>query len=209
MTPIFIKMSHFRVNSMIFSFLVAVNYAVSVDCPALIEFARGLGVEIIQPTIWNALQNDCCSATGVYCDGQERVSEIIWDSLELNGTISGNSVPLRLNSLILASNTLTGIIPTNLPNTLTLLDLYHNQLTGNIPSSLPTQLATLRLKDNKLTGDLPEFPDALKTLWLNYPGITGNKFSGSLRLNKPEQIFGLYNWITDVIIQDTSELTSW
>ena len=159
----------------------------SSDCPNLIQLAFGLGMHIKQSTIWNALLFDCCSAGGVTCATQ-RVTQISWINLGLNGTINETAIP----------------------NGLTHLYLDENKLTGTIPSYFPAGLITLWLDGNKLYGNLPSFPSTLQYIDLGYPGFPGNRFSGTLRLNRPIRLYINDNWITDVVIQDSSQINpSW
>ena len=156
------------------------TYAVSIDCPNVIHFAYDLGMQSNRPSEWAQLQNDCCSTNGVTCVSQ-RVTEISWRRMELNGFINGTAIPSNVTSLILADN----------------------DLKGPIPSSLPVKLLELDLDRNEMSGDLPLFPSTLQRLYL---GPTGNKFSGTLRLNRPIELYIRNNWITDVFIQDSSVL---
>ena len=39
--------------------------AVSLDCPKVIQLARGLGMQTARPAIWSTLQSDCCTASNV------------------------------------------------------------------------------------------------------------------------------------------------
>ena len=237
----------------------------------MINLASGLGMPTQQPSIWNALQGDCCSVPSVHCVGL-RVTEIYWSTKSLIGTINETALPSSLTLLFLKYNQITGRIPKvlpdgilelylqgniltdaiprilpadlqglflfgnqlngtiptlplglvflslysnmitgnipSLPNTLTHVDLSHNQLEGNIPSPCPSGLQQLHLHDNFLDGNLPMFSILLENLWLGYPGTIGNRFSGTLVLNKPTQVYINYNLITDVVIQNISVLTA-
>ena len=180
-------------------------YALSSDCPNMIELASGLGMQRVSPNTWTALQNDCCTASsGVYCDGNQRVYEISWNSMGLNGVINGAVIPSSVTILYLHNNAITGSIPDVLPNGLVWLYLYDNAITGNIPNSLPGGLTRLYVYGNQMSGDLTSFPSTLTRLGLGYPGSPGNHFSGSLRLNRPVYLWINDNWITNVIIQDSS-----
>ena len=231
---------------------LSISYSISADCPTLIDFARGLGMESVQPDIWSAIQNDCCdlsSPVRVTCSiSPQYIIYINWAGLGLNGTINGTAIPQKLNILNLSDNKLNGTIPnsfppelthinlyrnkltgsipsqlpdglvrfsvwdnllsgripTTLPESLTYLDLSHNQISGGIPVNLPPGLTLLHLHNNQLTGELPDFPLSLRDVWLGYSGNYGNKFTGTLSLNFPTQIFINDNWITDVLIQNSS-----
>ena len=151
----------------------------------MLNFARGLGIQSTQPNIWNQLEIDCCSTTGVTCNN-ELVVTIIWYSMGLNGTINGTAIP-------------SGVF---------VLDLELNPLlSGSIPAILPNGLTDLYLRGNNMSGDLPIFPSSLQKLELGYPGYPGNHFTGSLTLNRPLQVYINDNWITDIVILDSSALT--
>ena len=177
------------------------------DCPTLRIFAQGLGMQFKRPTIWTSLLSDCCSASGVTCDGNQRVTEIQWVSMALNGFVNGTAFPSKLETLDLYLNELSGGIPF-LSNGIISLDLSLNVLNGSIPTSLPPDLFVLRLYGNRLVGNVPTFPASLVDFYLGFSGYPGNHFSGVIRLNVPSQLFINDNWITDVIIQDSSRLTS-
>ena len=161
-------------------------YAVSIDCPNVIQLAYDLGMQTAQPAIWTALQGDCCNSvsTKVSCDGSQRVWHIYWGSIGLNGVINGTAIP----------------------SSVTYLRLFSNAITGAIPNVLPSGLLALALDDNRMSGDLPSFPSTLLYLGLGWPGYPGNHFTGSLRLNRPIQLYIHDNWITDVVIQDSSQI---
>ncbi|WP_423917428.1 Ig-like domain-containing protein [Candidatus Poriferisodalis sp.] len=97
----------------------------------------------------------------------------------------------NLHTLGLASNALSGSIPTELGNLTNLrtLELPSNALSGSIPTELGdlTNLRYLRLSGNELSGLIPtqigNLTD-LRTLWLH-----GNQLSGSI----PTQIGSLSN----------------
>ena len=79
---------------------------------------------------------------------------------------------------------------------------------GSIPSTLPVGLVRLNIYGNKMSGNIPSFPPTLQYLWLGYPGESGNHFTGSLRLNQPLRLYINNNGITDVILQDSSQIDS-
>ena len=149
----------------------------------------------------------------------------------LSGTIPTSGWPPGLQRLLMYSNALTGVIPSGFPNYLTELNLGNNQLTGSIPS-LPQGLKNLHIDANRLSGTLPSnFPKLLTelhihdnagltgnvtsiitmsmlSLRLGYPGTTGTSFTGTIRVNKPTQLFLNGNLITDVAISDPSLLSN-
>ena len=103
-------------------------YAISSDCPNIINLGLGAGINTQQPAIWTQLNLDCCAATGVTCVGQ-RVTQIDWSSRNVNGVINGTALPDGLKALYLYSNQLTGSIPSTWPNGLLYLYLQNNRLT--------------------------------------------------------------------------------
>ena len=133
-------------------------YGISTDCPSLVIFAQGLGMQNKQPGIWTSLQGDCCTASGVTCVSQ-RVTQIQWGNMGLNGIINGAALPSNLTNLYLYMNQLNGSIP-SLPSNLTYLHLDLNQLTGSIPT-LPSGLTDLNLGENQLTGNISSLPSGL------------------------------------------------
>ena len=162
----------------------SIIYAVSLDCPDMVEFAYGLGLQTAQPAVWSALQSDCCTASGVDCDGSQRVWRIEWYFLGLNGVVNGTAIP----------------------SSVTHLSLEGNDITGAIPSALPSGLRELYIHGNQMSGDLPSFPSTLTNLMLGYSGYYGNHFTGTLRLNRPLWLRINDNWIADLVIQDRSVL---
>ena len=80
-------------NSLRILVLLPFAHAVSVDCLDVISLAFGLKVSIKNPTLWTQLQGDCCIASGVYCDGSQRVWQIDWNNNGLNGVINGTAIP--------------------------------------------------------------------------------------------------------------------
>ena len=177
------------------------------DCPNTIIFAQGLGIPIKRIDVLEGLlTGDCCQATGVDCVS-DRVIEIHWQDSSLNGTINGTSIPTRMTLLDLYNNILTGPLPSSFPDGLEILAIDTNRLTGSIPL-LPNSVWKVHLNGNILTGDLPLFPSSIQDLWLGTWNNFGNHFSGSLRLSKPINVRIYDNWITDVVIEDSSLLTS-
>ena len=188
----------------------------STDCANVIQFALGLKMDVVNPTLLNQLKLDCCTPivipaeTKLYvtCDSNNRVTEIRWYEMNLNGTINGTAIPIALTYISLASNLLTGSIPNSLPSSLKYLFLSDNLLTGSIPSNLPPGLTHLYVRGNFMTGDLPIFPNSLQYLRLGFPGMRFNHFTGILRLNAPLELYINDNWISGIVIYDYSRLTS-
>ena len=150
-------------------------YSLSIDCPNMNNLARGLGIESQQPAIWTQLQSDCCVVSGVTCSSQ-RVTQITWSNMNLNGIIDKTAIPSNLQTLDLNTNQLTGPIPTTWPSGLQTLDLSTNQLNGTIPTTFPSGVHFLHLNNNQLTGTIPAvLPSSLQQLDLYV-----NKLNGSI-----------------------------
>ena len=196
--------------------------SISIDCPDVINLAIGLNMDKTNPAFMNALQVDCClynvdAVTNfVKCTASAsnpRVININWDALGLNGTINGTALTASMNStltwLSLKTNEISGTIPNPLPPKLTFLRLFANQLQGNIPNPLPSNLGRLYLHSNKLIGDIPNLPKSLVELMLGVRGSAGNNnLNGKIELRTPTRL-SLFNiYITDLIIYDTSKLTT-
>ena len=159
----------------------------------------------VDPVLMNQLRVDCCLVSSVTCLNN-RVTGILWDGKDLDGTINGTAFPSTLDSIDVSSNLIVGSLPSMNAGMLNFL-AGDNQMTGTIPTNLPNGLIYLEIDTNNFYGDLPNFPLTLTGLHLgiqgNYPQ---NHFTGTLRLNKPDDIYIFGNWITDVIIQDSSIL---
>eukprot|EP00835_Amoeboradix_gromovi_P003487 NODE_232_length_13679_cov_0.197349.p4 type:complete len:510 gc:universal NODE_232_length_13679_cov_0.197349:6678-5149(-) len=123
---------------------------------------------------------------------------------KLNGSLP-IVYPSSLSILLLRSNQLTGGIPPSIVATVE-ISLSNNFLTGPIPT-LPSLLKRFYAGGNRLTGLLPTFSKNLQVLYLGTQFNTPNKLSGTLRLEKPSMLYINGNYITDIIIQDSSLLT--
>ena len=165
-------------------FLVIVQ-SVSPDCPNLINFARELGIQSKQPSIWTQLQGDCCTVSSIVC-ASNRVIRINWNAIGLNGTINGTAIPSSVTHLL----------------------IFDNQISGTIPSVLPSGLITLNIYGNKLSGDIPILPSTLQYIFLGASGSPGNHFTGTIRVYAPLNLYINDNWITDVVIVDSSPLNA-
>ena len=176
--------------------------AISMDCSNLINFALGLNLNLIQPTIWNQLRNDCCTATGITC-ASLRVTRIHWANFGFNGTINGTALPPGLNELDVSGGRIIGSVPP-LPDAIELLVLKNNYLSGTL-LAFPSGLCYLYLNGNQLRGDVPTVPNTIQEFYIGNPG-EGNYFTGSIVLNKPTFVYINENMITDIIITDTSIL---
>ena len=180
----------------------------STDCLNINILASGLRLGFKQPGVLAQIQTDCCSASGVQCDGNERVTYINWNNWGMDGYINGSSLPSELTYINLSYNQLTGTIPTSLPPHLANVFLHVNKLTGGIPASLPNSLSSLKLYGNRLGGDLPEFSKTMSTIDLGTSQYDTNRFTGTLNLYMPYEVLIYGNWISDVYIQSTSLLVA-
>ena len=129
--------------------------------------------------------------------------------------------------LSIGDNYFTGpfATPTNWPPAMAFLDFGWNGITGNIPSTWPAALdinqnpmicgspvwpSTPELHMNGLScsGLNPKFPSSLQVLFLGWSGDWAryNKFSGTLLLKKPTLLIINRNFITNLVINDTSSL---
>ena len=123
-----------------------------------------------------------------------------------NNQLTGNiplSLPTGLQYVGLNENLLTGNIPATLPAGLQSLDLDNNLLSGNIPATLPVWLQYLYLHNNQLTGDIPLSLPA----WLDVLYLGSNQLTGIVKIGTPFYLEIQNNFITDVIIADTSSLS--
>ena len=131
--------------------------------------------------------------------------QIILNYNYLDGPIP-NPLPPNLSIFSAYGMSLTGNIPNPLPDTLTNLNVFSNELTGSLPNSLPPNLSLLQVVSNQLTGLMPPLPATLQYLELGYAAQPGNSFSGSISLNQPIRCSINYNWITNIVISDPSQL---
>ena len=230
--------------------LVSSVFGVSVDCENVIALAICLRMNIRKPSIMNSLNTNCCNALGVTCTSQ-RVIELHWPSLNLDGYINATALPSSLDYLNLGINYLTGkipftwpssiayiylgtnrfdgIIPLTYPSSIVELDFSINYLSGTIPDSWPSGLlsldlsqnffhggipnawpagiASLLLHGNRFTGPVSSFPPSLVSLVLGFQNYPGNQLTGSVLINKPNWLQLTDNLISNLVIQDTSDLT--
>jgi hypothetical protein len=153
-------------------------------------------MHIKNPSIMNQLTLDCCSTSinpdhdfftlpYIQCDSNQRVTDINWYSMNLDGFINGTALVPKLKRLNLYSNSLKGVLPLVFPNSLYFLDVGTNQLTG----------------------DLPVFPINLVYLYLAWPGLQGNHFTGNVIANQLIDFIINDNLITDVLLTDASQLS--
>jgi hypothetical protein len=166
-------------------FLTCYTYSLSIDCPSLLTFASGLGLQSSQPTIWTQLRSNCCTATGVTCVGQ-LVTSIDWNNCQLKGYINGTAIPSGVKKLYLWGNQLT-FISSTLPTGLTIFDINQNSISGSVPLPLPSFLSVFVAYLNSLNGTIPSLPNSLTELHFG-----GNKMIGGVPLYYPSGLTYLY-----------------
>ena len=186
--------------------------------------ADDLKLNVTEPSIYQSVLTDCCSALGISCTSN-RVTKIQWNSKGLNGVLK--ALPPLLNELFLHGNSIYGNIPI-LPTSLTVMNIgtnkfngslinlppnmrglyvQDNMLSGAIPGPFPSGLWELFLYGNNFVGELPNLPLGINILYLNWWGYTQNRISGTVLLDKPAHVLGFGLLLTDLQILDTSAIT--
>jgi hypothetical protein len=136
----------------------------------------------IDNTDWLTVDSDPCTWFGITCtDGQ--VTTINLASNSLSGQIPSELGTLTsLADLHLNNNLMIGSIPPELGTlaSLTYLNVSNNQLTGSIPPELGTlaNLTQLDISGNLLTGNIPSELSSLANL--TQLDISGNLLTGSI-----------------------------
>ncbi|KAF8412585.1 hypothetical protein HHK36_000554 [Tetracentron sinense] len=110
---------------------------------------------------------------------------------QITGGIPEFSESSRLKYLNLASNKITGQIPSSISNLIELerLDISRNQITGTIPTSLGQllRLQWLDLSINALTGKIPDSLLALGSI--RHVNFRANRLCGQIPQGRPFNIF--------------------
>ena len=187
--------------------LFSAVYSLSVDCPDLINLAKGLNMHLTAPNTYDSVVLDCCDTpnTKVTCTN-DRATVLWWNDLNLNGKINGTAIPSTLTNLNLFSNFITGFDPVLLPDSIKLVNLWDNYLV-NLPLNIPANCEEFVVPGNLIVGELPPIPLTLLRLWLTssmYPRY--NKISGTIKLTKPFEIRVQNNSFTSIEIIDTTLL---
>ena len=171
-----------------FILLLSTIFTISVDCPNMINLAIGLN---LNTTLMTQIQTDCCTTSGVSCNGSHRVTSITWNAFGLSGIINGSAIPSTVTSLSLETNFIVGSIPKVLPSGLQTLLLVYNALNGTIPVTWPSGITLVDFSHNQLTGSANiNWPSTLTALYLN-----GNSLSGLISTIWPPQLQVL--WLCD------------
>ncbi len=151
-------------------------FGASIDCPDLINFARGLNMHLVQPAKMTQMINfDCCDSVQnptIGCTAA-RVSFISWSALQLNGTLNMTAFPSAATYIAMANNKISGNISV-IPNRITNYYAENNRFSGVLPA-LPTSVDQMTFGNNLLTGTLPNFPPIIQ-----YFSANGNAFTGSI-----------------------------
>ena len=153
---------------------VVIVTALSIDCPNMINLAIGLNINIKQPSIMSQLQSDCCIATGITCTSQ-RITQISWPSVALDGILNETAIPSSLIYLNLQYNSVGGPLPSNWPSGLSTLYYDYNKPSNSIPTTFPASLRILALGGCQTGGSIPILPAGVTTLYL-----FANKLIGSI-----------------------------
>ncbi len=149
----------------------------NVECQNVIEFARLLGMKTTQPPYTSMVKIGCCLSNRITCNSDMDIIEIHWSSMELNGHIEGNLLPLTLKVLDLYNNNIVGMYPElNHLEQLEILNIGSNIILGSI-KSFPISLKSISVQFNGLHGVLPPFPPKLE-----YFKSTLNNFNGSIAM---------------------------
>ncbi|XP_058087086.1 probable leucine-rich repeat receptor-like protein kinase At1g68400 [Magnolia sinica] len=184
------------------------------DAESLLAFKAGSDASN-KLSSWNGTADPCVSWYGVSCY-QNRVSRLVLEGLDLNGTVQPLTALSGLRVLSLKKNQFSGPIP-DLSNLTALkllflsyndfsgdfpmsvlslvrlyrLDLSHNNLSGQIPANinLLSHILTLRLEENRFTGSI----SGLNLPNLQDFNVSGNRLTGSIPKSLsgfPETVFG-------------------
>eukprot|EP00834_Sanchytrium_tribonematis_P007321 NODE_647_length_5045_cov_0.419733.p1 type:complete len:709 gc:universal NODE_647_length_5045_cov_0.419733:842-2968(+) len=178
---------------------------VSVDCPVIFNFLRGLNLHQTDTYLFQSIPTDCCNFVNsdglavidIECMGNaanEHIFALQLDYVNVNGTIKSQYIPSSVNFLQITNTPMNTTIPIDLPNTLQTLYLYANSLHGNIPDTLPNQLVISDFSRNQLSGLPNAFPIG-NNAWYLYQ----NRFTKLPVLQENLQVL----YIADNLIVDT------
>ncbi|KAG5569525.1 hypothetical protein H5410_059291 [Solanum commersonii] len=162
------------------------------------KYSRHYSTSLPKASSWNESM-DCCTWDWITCDMLTGyVIGLDLSNANLSGTIHPNSSLFqlhRLQTLNLAYNNLSGLIPDSIGNFTQIreLDFGSNHFTGHIPSTISKlkHLTRLDLSFNSLGGKIPDVFSNLQelvTLYLSYNSFIGPFPSSILNLTHLENL---------------------
>ena len=140
-------------------------------------------------------------------DIQTNITSIsLYWNVYLTGPISFEW-PTTLTRMELSWNYFNGTLPCFFPPNIRLLGLHANlQLTGPIPH-LPSSLRAFWVYGNELYGDASFIPSGVTSLRLGADYNVRQQFTGILTLDKPTSIYARVNYLSGIVIGNTSALS--
>jgi len=184
------------------------------DCDTLSGVYRGLQYE--SAVTWGVDSIDCCTADGIKCDENHKITKIELQNKGLKGFISNEITNLaELTVIDFRRNNIGGTIPTSIDSLskLVFFNIGNNiNITGNIPYQLCSlkNLIELYLYGNKLTGEIPSCIGGLTNLielCLDNNQLEGNIPSDIGYLSKLDHLDLENNHLTGVIPTSLTKLT--
>ena len=176
--------------------LLSSFYSISIDCQHVLNLAAGLQMRFDNSTLQSQFETDCCLSSTITCSNN-KVKELDWSFMNLNGSINGSAIPRELSHLRLGTNSIHGDVPLLLSTYLINVAIPNNKLNGTI-KGFYSQLLGLALFGNQLSGSLS---DTSSIISLN---VQENRFSGELVLAEPRFFFIQRNDFTKLSIGTSS-----
>eukprot|EP00835_Amoeboradix_gromovi_P006178 NODE_681_length_5254_cov_0.289040.p1 type:complete len:1074 gc:universal NODE_681_length_5254_cov_0.289040:3473-252(-) len=152
--------------------ITALFYAVSIDCPDVINLATGLAMGLSNPDLLKTLRIDCCSTNSVWCISG-RVDSINWFGMKLTGSINTTALPGMLTYLNLEGNRIAGELRGDLPSALEVLYIGINCITGSIPVMPLPNLQEIDASQNRFNGTIPSLSTTLGFFSISFNEISG------------------------------------
>eukprot|EP00834_Sanchytrium_tribonematis_P007293 NODE_640_length_5117_cov_0.610203.p1 type:complete len:889 gc:universal NODE_640_length_5117_cov_0.610203:5090-2424(-) len=157
-----------------YALLLTSLMSVSIDCPAVIQFAIEMEIKYTNTDYFIQYEKDCCLGVGVICEN-ERVTELHWGFAK-DYTIARYPevhVPPNLRVLDLGMST-KSILITKLPDSLKVLDLTSTSSVSRVKFNLDAfpnlSYFVLGLYSRDYIPKLPLLPDSLEYIDLyGYP----------------------------------------
>ncbi|KAF8404325.1 hypothetical protein HHK36_009208 [Tetracentron sinense] len=152
-------LSLYFLTTLFLIFLFPPSKALTVETQALLEFKKQLKDPLNYLESWKETVSPC-DFVGISCNQVSgSVTRISLDNKSLSGELSPSiSVLQSLSSLVLPSNAISGIVPSQLSNcsNLQVLNLTGNDFTGRLPDfSALRNLQVLDLSINYFSGQIP------------------------------------------------------